>query len=298
MKNVNIMMSPRIIISNGEQASVKSVVSSPFLVGFEQLAEHANQPEIRIVEEGITVNLQPVLRSDENDIDFFVLDCQLEDRRVLAAKWAELVRADGSPSEKVQVPEVETIRINSSLNFPVGKSIVFSTQVKNDEGDNDHLLVFLSCEIAGADANVRSPGENDAVDLDDSPSQSAPDSSDWDSKEPANPAQKTMESGNQPIFPFAPEKFDFQIRSTRSSSQPKIQILEANGQRVKIEGELKYVFSNDELTGSGSDIDFLENGSGLNLAGGEGLIRIHGSELLRCELWETANRKRQLILLR
>lgn len=243
------MSSPRVVTFNGQTASFKNCESRPFVVGIEQLPNNQHQPKIRIIEDGLTVRLRPRIEN-KNGKQFINLECVLKNSRVTNVETADIPRSKKQPL-RVQIPEVETTRIESQLCIESGNSAVLSCQVKNREGEQESLLVFIDCDVV--EPSNLSPVPHLSSKLNDrSPDEKKPATEKGETKyrkaEPDNKKQTGVDS--------ARPKVDFVVRSTHQAvytHQPRF--IEAAGYRFQLIGNVPCNVSNEAISIAG---DYLE----------------------------------------
>lgn len=112
----NLLSCPKVTAFNGQFVTIQSTTQRPFVVGISE----DGKPGLRVVSEGISLKLRPVL--DERHI-------RLESEITLSdIRGVEVMNLPGQPGDenplKVQVPEVATTRINTTVKVPDGGSVL------------------------------------------------------------------------------------------------------------------------------------------------------------------------------
>ncbi len=146
----DVISAPKVTLFNGQSASIKDVTSRPFVVGLDDRIEVAEgvtakalQPVIRVIEEGTTVNLKAIAMQDGG----VRLDYELLLSKIRKVEVAEVPIGGGAAPAQIQVPEVATTSIDSTLNVPAGKTLVLSCLTEVDRGKKQAFLVFVTCHV-------------------------------------------------------------------------------------------------------------------------------------------------------
>jgi beta-lactamase regulating signal transducer with metallopeptidase domain len=131
------LIAPKIIVFSGQSAFLSDSSQSPFVVGIKD-----GQPQIRVVRDGVTMCLRPLLQDD----DMLELGCQLTLSSIRDVEVFEFEQAGGKPA-RIQIPEVETTRWEASVQMPVGKTLLIGGLKKRDkDGEPQPLLVMLRAD--------------------------------------------------------------------------------------------------------------------------------------------------------
>ena len=143
----NILTAPKVTLFNGQEATIKDVTTRPFVVGLNRVKDASGktpdemQSVVRTVDEGTSIRLQPVLR-DQQKIE---LSSELILSSIQGVETAEIPLSANKKPVAIQIPEVAVTRIRTSLEIPVGETLVLGSFPK---GEDQTLLVLLTCRIA------------------------------------------------------------------------------------------------------------------------------------------------------
>jgi len=154
---VKVQYAPRLSLFNGQRGDMVDGSQRPFVVSVKRVEGKqgaAHQPIIRIVDEGLRFGLRPELQGP----DRVHLDCELTLTRVVNVDTFTFsgpsIQASASDSEAaepvstdvtVQIPEVETTRLDASAVLPVGKTLlVGGLRTRDGEGNPRSMLVMLT----------------------------------------------------------------------------------------------------------------------------------------------------------
>ena len=108
---VNLLMAPKVRLYNGQTAQVSDASQSPFVVGIKD-----GLPQIRIVSEGVFLQLRPLLdRKGKLRLDFSLTASKIRD-----VKTVTVSNAPGTGTT-VQVPEVGTACVEARVEMPLGR---------------------------------------------------------------------------------------------------------------------------------------------------------------------------------
>ncbi len=112
----NLLFCPKVTVFNGQSATIQDTTQRPFVVGLSP----DGKPALRVVSEGTTLKLRPVL--EEKQIR---LESQLTLSDIRSVEVVDLPTQPGEEAPlKVQVPEVATTRINTTVKVPDGGSVL------------------------------------------------------------------------------------------------------------------------------------------------------------------------------
>jgi beta-lactamase regulating signal transducer with metallopeptidase domain len=160
---VNVLQAPRVTVFNGQSATVMDATHRPFVVGVKPVTGSgptAHEPQIRVVTEGTTIRMRPVLR----DGGTLQLDYEFTLSRIRGVETAKIPQGRDAEPLTVQVPEVASLRFGTSLELPLGRTLAVGA-VTSQEGKPEAMIVLLEArEIDPRDAQVAArPAPHDAA---------------------------------------------------------------------------------------------------------------------------------------
>lgn len=133
----NILIAPKVVTFNGRSASVQSLTQRPFVVGFDD----SGKPKLRLVNDGIEIELRPVLREGEVRLESVV---RLSEVRSVST--AEYAGRNGEKIQKVQIPEVATTQIRANVNIPLEGTLLISGLERQEDGKS--LPIQIGVRVA------------------------------------------------------------------------------------------------------------------------------------------------------
>ncbi len=107
-RRTSVLQAPRVTLFNAQTALISDTSQSPFVVGLKD-----GQPQIRVVSEGTSVHLRPLVdRQGKLVLDFAVTFSKI--------RGVEVVTVSGTAEKGVtlQVPEIETTRVEGRVELP------------------------------------------------------------------------------------------------------------------------------------------------------------------------------------
>ena len=113
-RKVSLVQAPKVTLFNGQSALITDAAQAPFVVGLKD-----GKPQIRVVSEGIFLQLRPLLdRQGKLKLDFSLTASKIRD--------VKTVTVSGTPEEgtTVQVPEVGTARVEARVEMPLNRWLV------------------------------------------------------------------------------------------------------------------------------------------------------------------------------
>ncbi|WP_417386368.1 M56 family metallopeptidase [Gimesia sp.] len=133
---------PKVTLFNGQKASIASLVQRPFVIGVHKAESGELKPELKVIAEGMTLELRPILTADHTAVHVEVLVKQSEISRVKIMQ----TKVSGKKIN-FQVPSVELRRINVAADLSGKKSLLISLPPTLHSKHYQYLL--LKAEILG-----------------------------------------------------------------------------------------------------------------------------------------------------
>ncbi len=132
----NIMFAPKVTLYNGHQAAVFSSVRHPFVVGVEKESDGKLTPKINIIDEGMSLIMNPTLTEDRQAIQ---MQAQLELSEVtdVSTFTYELEGEDVT----VQLPTVRRHKFQAGAKLDDGKTLVIACPPTNGRKEFFYLLL-------------------------------------------------------------------------------------------------------------------------------------------------------------
>ena len=160
---MELMQAPTVSLGNGMDASVFSGTQRPFVVGLEDRnvdektgESHFLRPFVQIINQGQNLKFNATIVDDEA----VRLACRLENTTILKVDTVTLpVKGSEGSTQTLQVPQVATTLVQSSLNVPAGKTLVLSSVLQGNDDKYEMSLVFLTCYLPESDnPDLHPPG--------------------------------------------------------------------------------------------------------------------------------------------
>ena len=166
----HVVFAPKVTLFNGQSARIEDSVQRPFVVGVKPTKAGGYEPQIRVVREGMSIRLRPeVQRDGQVQLD---LGLTLSDiRDVETATFP--IGPDKDPIT-VQVPEVATTRVQTSVELPLNQTLAISIPAAAKLNKKQQSLCVLVTvrkpapdsakrkPAAAATRGTRQPAENPA----------------------------------------------------------------------------------------------------------------------------------------
>jgi bla regulator protein BlaR1 len=135
----NILQAPKVRLFNGQFARIEDTVQRPFVVGVKPVADGVQEPQIRVVSEGMTIRLRPELGADDQvKLQFGLLLSAIE-----SVDIASFAVGAGKDPISVQVPEVATTRIESVVDMKVEETIAIQIPASAKRAKKEQPLCVL-----------------------------------------------------------------------------------------------------------------------------------------------------------
>ena len=141
---IDLVMSPSVVVYDGQEGTVGDGVQRPFVVGIERkvASQGVNQtvtfqPKVKVYSEGTNIRLRPELSGDS-----IRLSCDLDIRKIRKVETFQMPRFDGAGVFQVQIPEVATTRFKANRSLPKDFSMVVATLETDQTGKRNALVVM------------------------------------------------------------------------------------------------------------------------------------------------------------
>jgi beta-lactamase regulating signal transducer with metallopeptidase domain len=135
----NILQAPKVTLFNGQFARIEDTVQRPFVVGVKPTANGGQEPQIRIVTEGMTIRLRPELQEG----DQVKLQFGLQLSAIESVDIASFPVGAGKEPISLQVPEVATTRIQSAVDLKLDETIAIQVPATVKRAKKDQPLCVL-----------------------------------------------------------------------------------------------------------------------------------------------------------
>ncbi len=144
------LMSPTVVVFNGQIASVNDCVERPFVTGIKpvKLTDGNSQqvefsPSIKVVPEGTTMNVRPELFDGKR----IRLNCQLDLCKVRSVETLELPGIDGRGKFSIQLPEISSTRFRTCLDMPLNYALAVSAFETDEQGLKHSVVILCQCSL-------------------------------------------------------------------------------------------------------------------------------------------------------
>lgn len=154
----NVLTCPKVTLFDGQAAHVKDAVQRPFVVGFKPQGEAEPEPQIRVIEEGLSLRLEPVLQ-DERRVH---LDCELALSDIRSVDEATIRRNRDETPLKVQVPEVATTKVSTTIELQGGETLILGglSRKSGERRETEALLLMINIELAATGQETQAKSVN------------------------------------------------------------------------------------------------------------------------------------------
>jgi beta-lactamase regulating signal transducer with metallopeptidase domain len=144
----NVLQAPKVRLFNGQFARIEDTVQRPFVVGVKSAAGGGQEPQIRVVSEGMTIRLRPELDADDQvKLQFGLVLSAIE-----SVDIASFTVGADKEQISVQVPEVATTRIESVVDMRLDETIAIQIPASAKRAKKEQPLCVLVTVRKVADA--------------------------------------------------------------------------------------------------------------------------------------------------
>ena len=152
----NILMSPKVQLSNGRVGTILNITQRPFVVGLSK----DGKPAVRVVSEGLRMKVRPVL----GDNDQIRLESEMTFSEIRDVATVTLPgHANSEKPAKVQVPEVATTRVKTTLDVANGSTLLIGG-LKSPEGKAQHgEQLFVAIKVTRVNPRPAEPPKPIAI---------------------------------------------------------------------------------------------------------------------------------------
>ena len=142
---IMLIRAPKVTLFNGQTATIQDTVQRPFVVGLQRISlpgqPARHQPRIHVVTEGTTIRLRPVL----HDGNCVRLNCWLSLSSVRNVETTSIPRGAGEEPLALQVPEVASIHVDTSLDMKLDETLLIGgLQQRDTNGKTQGMMVMLT----------------------------------------------------------------------------------------------------------------------------------------------------------
>ncbi|MFO0869483.1 MAG: M56 family metallopeptidase [Pirellulales bacterium] len=138
-----LLAAPRVVVWSGRWATICNLDSRAFVTGYSQrsdgAADEAWQPEVRMVPEGLVLNVRPD-RSADGQVQ---LEVTAEQQAIEGVDSRTVTLTPAGPVKPIQVPQVRTWRLATRVQIAADQVVVVAGQAPAKESDVARSLVFL-----------------------------------------------------------------------------------------------------------------------------------------------------------
>lgn len=144
------LMSPQVVVFNGQMATVSDSVQRPFVTGIKPMRVGSAEmqrveftPSIRVYPEGTMMDMLPELV----DGDRVRLSYHLRLSKIRRVETLDLPRFDGPGKFRIQMPEVASTRFQTRLQVPLEHALAISSFDRDENGAKKTILVVCQCFV-------------------------------------------------------------------------------------------------------------------------------------------------------
>ncbi len=267
---VNLLSAPKMTIFNGQPASLMLGTERPFVTGFrskesDQTADRSFQPIVKTVEEGLRIDVRPVLQEE----NLFQLNLSLSLTEILSVETIRTPRSHGE--DTAEVPQVATSAVQSALAVPVGNTLVIRGLRRPSDEDQVETLVLITCRQGNGGNTSEEIIPPDAPAKNASEFNNLPDTqSDADLQRDSAEPDLIIWAGDKP--------------TSRKSAEhlPLIKALSGVGIDAVTSGDLQYHVDNQGLQVEGQQLGLASVNASFEIRGDSGKLEISHSGEVQC----------------
>lgn len=138
----NLAFGPKTTVFNGQRVAIHNQVRRPFVIGVQQTESGELKPKLKIISEGKTISLRPVLSADLSEVR---IEGSVQQSEIARVKILETQVA--GKTVNYQVPSVEQKRIRVAANLKSKQALLISLPPAIHSEHYQYLLV--KAEILG-----------------------------------------------------------------------------------------------------------------------------------------------------
>ena len=149
------LMSPIVLVFNGQIASMSNAVERPFVTGIkvmklgpENIQQVEFAPNVRVYQEGTTMKIRPELMGGKT----VRLNCQLDLCKIRSVDTHAIPGIENRGEFKIQMPEVALTKFRTCLDMPIDYTLAVSTFETDEAGVKHSTIVLCNCSIFDIEA--------------------------------------------------------------------------------------------------------------------------------------------------
>jgi beta-lactamase regulating signal transducer with metallopeptidase domain/type II secretory pathway component GspD/PulD (secretin) len=153
----NVLQAPKVTLFNGQSARIEDSVQRPFVVGVTPVEagdSKALKPMVRVFSEGTSIRLRPVAQKDGP----IRLDFDLELSQIFDVETAEFPTGPGKEPITVQIPEVATTLLSTTVEMIAEQTLVLSVpKTGNGKKEQQPMCVLVKVRQLNSPAHEAIP---------------------------------------------------------------------------------------------------------------------------------------------
>lgn len=144
-RRANILQAPKITLDNGQSSRIESLSKRPFVVAVRPVGADAHEPRIRVVEVGWKLQLRPRLEPNRSlELDFGMTLSDLRNVETFD------LPSDRPQKTTVQVPEIATTRIASSVRMKLDQTLVIRMIPSGEDKSQPQWMLVKVRQVSDA----------------------------------------------------------------------------------------------------------------------------------------------------
>ena len=160
MPKASVLSAPTVTLFNGQTATICACTQRPFVVNLIPNDEGGITPEIRVVEDGVTMRVRPIIRNDES----VWLDSELSLSDIVSVDTFDWPSDKLGKDAKVQVPKVSVTQLDTAVKIPLGQSLVIGGLASPQEYGKSMMIVITPRVVPRDDVLAQVKRKNDSND--------------------------------------------------------------------------------------------------------------------------------------
>jgi beta-lactamase regulating signal transducer with metallopeptidase domain/outer membrane translocation and assembly module TamA len=122
-----VLQAPRFRFASGQTTTIEDARYTPFVVDLHELPDGGQEPVIRVYSEGTALRVRGARTGDVVRLDYDLVFSAIGEVEI-----AEISSGPGKEPITLQVPEVARVHLRSSIDLPLGKTLVIAGLKKFD----------------------------------------------------------------------------------------------------------------------------------------------------------------------
>jgi beta-lactamase regulating signal transducer with metallopeptidase domain len=144
--HTNVLHCPKVTVINGHRAEISDRLERPFVVAMHRAANGQSKPIVRFFHQGVLIRLRPRLLDERDQLYGLRMTTALTEITDVNSK--AYPTANGQPAAMVQIPEVSTTKIDTTLELKSDQTLVIGDLTVGVGKDREPFMLLISLKRA------------------------------------------------------------------------------------------------------------------------------------------------------